>query len=280
MDLSVDADQRCAACLALREHLKSLPEESPLRPRQRDPMRGIDLGLNPDAFLQPDVHGECALRFFERYFQEKGLVCRPVPPVGVRIVVRSRFDSDVVTPAFTVVCRSPGLPEEEKPLEFGLYNTTGEGIAGTHFYPILGSTASGGPAASSQSSAGGKLDGSSGGSPARRVRAKTSHGGQEFSSSASGSAGAEVVVVVDEEASAASSSAAPSSGTGAAAVGSAAVLPAGTQSDTAPAVRRSARVATRAGAAAAAAAAAGGQASRPKAPAKARRMSGARSGAG
>lgn len=171
VDLSVDAHQRREACWALREELKSLPEGSSERPRKRDPMRSFDMGYDPDAFLQPDVHGGYALCFFERYFREKGLLCRGLPSVGVRISVHSRFDSDAVTPAFTEVCRSPGLPETDKPLEFWLYNTTGDGIAGTHFDPILKT-----PSAVTTAFSGSLSSGGSEKSVSRRLRRKIDHG--------------------------------------------------------------------------------------------------------
>ena len=157
-------------------------------------MRSVDLGFAPNAFLQPDVHGEYALRFFQRHFQEKGLLSRGLPPVGVRIFVLSRFDSDAVTPAFTEVCRSPDMPETDRPLEFWLYNTTGEGIAGTHFDPILGSTSAAVSASSSNSSSS-RPDGS----PARRLRQKISHGAGSSSSLPQASHVEVVEVPSDEE---------------------------------------------------------------------------------
>ena len=39
------------ACAALREELSKLPEESPLRPRQRDPLNSCPLFLDHTAFL-------------------------------------------------------------------------------------------------------------------------------------------------------------------------------------------------------------------------------------
>ena len=261
---SLDEEQRRAACLALREHLNLLPEDSMERPRDRDVMSGTDLGLKPDAFLQPDVHGASALRFFQRYFDEKGLLRTHLPPSGVRIVVRSRFDSEFLTPAFTIVCRSHGLSEKEKPWEFQLYNTTGTGISGTHFDPILNnSMASGSPVVSNESSSGGLLDGSVAGSPARRVRAKTSSVPQESVSSV-GSAAAGAVIILDDDASAGACSTVSSLGARAAASGSA-VVPVATVHGAAQSLRRSARVATRLDAAGR------GQASRPNSRAKGKR---------
>jgi hypothetical protein len=61
---SCHKNDRKAACAALREELTNLPEESLLRPMQRDPVNSCPLALDDRAFLQSNVHGECILIFF------------------------------------------------------------------------------------------------------------------------------------------------------------------------------------------------------------------------
>ena len=227
VDASVDADARKEACLELRRRLVDLPEDSPLRPRCRDPMLNTDLGLDNEAFLQPDVHGQFILEFFMEHFHRKGLARGALPSTGVKIEVRSRFDSETIVPAYNVVCRGTDSRPGAKPMEFLLYNTTNEGISGTHFDPIFRSPAV-----------------ASGGSPERRVRRRTLLRVHETAAS-SASGAVDVVDISDEEPAAGSSSMASSSATSTSTGSSASAPVASGSGDTSCALRRSARVAAR-----------------------------------
>ena len=97
-----------------------------LRPRRRDAFSGVDLGVDPGAFLQHDVHAETILQFFLDYFHTH--VRRRMPRGGIRIVVHSRFDSDQIPPATMTVCQENGASEDVATMH--LYNVTGEGTYG------------------------------------------------------------------------------------------------------------------------------------------------------
>ena len=130
-------NDRKAACAALREELTNLPEESPLRPMQRDPVNSCPLVLDDRAFLQSNVHGEYILKFFLRYFDARGMLIRHLPSAGVHISVCSRFDSDVLPVESTDVCHAEVVDVDGEPLDFKLFNRTGEGVSGYHYDPII-----------------------------------------------------------------------------------------------------------------------------------------------
>ena len=127
---------RKAACAALREELKKLPEDSRLRPMRRDPLDSRPLFLDDAAFLQTDVHGEYILKFFLCYFGERGMLVGSLPSAGVRINVCSRFDSVVLPFASTDVCQAEVIHVDEELLHFWLFNRTGDCIAGYHYDPM------------------------------------------------------------------------------------------------------------------------------------------------
>ena len=130
-------NDRKAACAALREELTNLPEESPLRPRQRDPVNSRPLALDDSAFLQSNVHGEYILKFFLRYFSARGMLLRHMPSAGVHISVCARFDADVLPVESTDVCQAEVADVDEEPLDFKLFNRTGEGVSGYHYDLII-----------------------------------------------------------------------------------------------------------------------------------------------
>ena len=128
--------ERKAPCAALRESLIRLPENSPLRPRRRDAVNSIDRGLDDGAFLQSNVHGDYILKFFLEYFGERRMVLRQLPSAGVRISICSRFDSDVIPGEYTDVCQAVIVDVDDQPLDFRLFNRTGDGVSGYHYDPI------------------------------------------------------------------------------------------------------------------------------------------------
>ena len=130
-------EDRKQACAALRTELLSLPENSPFRPRRRDAVSSCDLGLDDAAFLQSNIHSEFILKFFLSYFAGRGMVLGQLPSAGVRVSVCSRFDSDVLPNESTDVCRAEVADVEEEPLEFKLFNRTGDGVSGYHYDPII-----------------------------------------------------------------------------------------------------------------------------------------------
>ena len=65
-----------------------------------------------------------------------GRKLRDLPAAGVLLVVRSRFDSDMLPPDRILVCAGLGAGVGGS-AEFQLYNLTGEGTAGTHYDPLF-----------------------------------------------------------------------------------------------------------------------------------------------
>ena len=106
------------------------------RPRCRDAFSGEDLGEDPYAFLQHDVHAAITIRFFVDWFNELGKKLRDLPARGVVLSVRSRFDSDVLPPDRLEVCVGVGASAGGA-VDFQLYNLTGEGFSGTHYDPLF-----------------------------------------------------------------------------------------------------------------------------------------------
>ena len=122
---SLSREERQRACEVTRAHLVH-HRDARLRPRRRDAFSGVDLGVDPGAFLQHDVHAETILQFFLDYFHTH--VRRRMPRVGIRIVVHSRFDSDKIPPATITVCQEDGASEDVATMH--LHNLTGEGMHG------------------------------------------------------------------------------------------------------------------------------------------------------
>ena len=80
---------------------------------------------------------EAGAEFFLRDFSAMGMLIRHLPSAGVRISVRSRFDSDVLPVESTDVCQAEVVYADEKPLDFNLFNRTGGRMSGYHFDPIF-----------------------------------------------------------------------------------------------------------------------------------------------
>ena len=125
---------REAACVENRCALVSGPLA--LRPRRRDAFTQEDLGLDDNAFLQHDIHAEPILLFFMCYFASKGLKSRELPSAGIVLIVRSRFDSDVLPCDRKAICVGEGIADGGA-IEFQLCNLTGEGMCGTHYDPLF-----------------------------------------------------------------------------------------------------------------------------------------------
>ena len=106
-----------------------------LRPRERDSFTNADVGLNPRAYLQHDVHAEPTVRFFMEWFAERGKKRADLPAAGICLSVRSRFDGAVLPIARSVICARGGAVGE--PLDFALYNSTGTGTGGFHYDPLF-----------------------------------------------------------------------------------------------------------------------------------------------
>ena len=123
--LPLSTDERQEACKANRTHLVSHPDAR-LRPRRRDAFSGMDLGVDPGAFLQHDLHAEPILKFFMEFFHSR--LQRAVPAGGIRIVVHSRFDSHQIPPTTMTVCQEDMVSEDY--LTMHMYNLTGDGIHG------------------------------------------------------------------------------------------------------------------------------------------------------
>ena len=122
------------ACAENRRRLCEGPVD--LRPRRRDAFTGGDLGEDPRAFLQHDLHAAPTVVFFMEWFAASGRKLRDLPATGVVLVVRSRFDSDMLPPDRITVCAGLGAGVGGS-AEFQLYNLTGEGTAGTHYDPLF-----------------------------------------------------------------------------------------------------------------------------------------------
>ena len=126
--------EREAACAENRRRFCEGP--AALRPRRRDAFTGEDLGEDPCAFLQHDIHAEPSITFFLSWFDELGKKLRDLPTRGVVLAVRSRFDSEVLPADRLEVCVGVGAGVGGA-AEFQLYNLTGEGFAGTHYDPLF-----------------------------------------------------------------------------------------------------------------------------------------------
>ena len=120
--------EREAACEANRHALvhSDLPGR---RPRN---LRGEE---DPGAFLEHDRHAEATVAFFLRWFG--GRCLRSLPDEGIELTVYSRVDSAALPAARRRICQSPGAGRGGPALQFHLYNTTGSGISGFHYDPLL-----------------------------------------------------------------------------------------------------------------------------------------------
>lgn len=126
-------DERRMACAQNRRALVDGLED--LRPRQRDSFTNADLGPDPRAYLQHDVHAASTVRFFMEWFGSRGKKRRELPAAGICLSVRSRFDSAVLPLARSVICA--GRDAVGEPVEFALYNSTGSGTSGYHYDPVF-----------------------------------------------------------------------------------------------------------------------------------------------
>ena len=124
----ITEEERNTACEANRHELvhSTLP-----RRRPRD-LRGRD---DPMAFLEHDRHAEASVKFFLRWFA--GRCVQELPDGGIELTVYSRFDSDTLPAATTRICRRSGAGRADPALQLCLYNTTGGGISGFHYDPLL-----------------------------------------------------------------------------------------------------------------------------------------------
>ena len=131
---SITMEARRVACAENRRQLTMGPAD--LRPRNRDPFSSSDYGEDPRAFLQHDIHAEVTIRFFMDWFAARGQQLREIPPAGILLTVRSRFDSDILPPDRMRICATDAAGDGGA-AEFQLYNLTGEGISGTHYDPLF-----------------------------------------------------------------------------------------------------------------------------------------------
>ena len=124
----ISEPEREAACEANR-HALVHSDRPALRPRN---LRGAE---DPGAFLEHDRHAEATVDFFLRWFGNRRL--RHLPDEGIDLTVYSRVDSDALPAARRRLCQSSGAGRGGPALQFYLYNTTGSGISGFHYDPLL-----------------------------------------------------------------------------------------------------------------------------------------------
>ena len=120
--------ERDAACEANRRELvhSHLPNRRPRDQRGRN---------DPRAYLEHDRHAQASVEFFLRRFAARRL--QDLPDEGIELIVYSRFDSDALPVATTRICERLGAGRAGPALRFCLYNTTGDGISGFHYDPLL-----------------------------------------------------------------------------------------------------------------------------------------------
>ena len=123
----ISEPERDAACEANRFALVHGVGEN--RPRD---LRGRD---DPSAFLEHDRHAEPTVEFFMRWFNQRLL--RELPDEGIELTVYSRVDSPTLPPATRRICRRAGDGRDGLPLQVHLFNTTGSGISGFHYDPLV-----------------------------------------------------------------------------------------------------------------------------------------------
>ena len=129
--------QREEACAANRSSLQRSDPALGLRPRQRDAFTGEDHGEDDRAYLQHDVHAAPTVRFLIAWFRDRGQALRGLPASGIRLIVMSRFDSEVAPRDEVRICEDEGAGEAAPPLTLALYNLTGDGISGSHYDPLF-----------------------------------------------------------------------------------------------------------------------------------------------
>jgi len=129
--------QREEACAANRSSLQRSDPALGLRPRQRDAFTGEDHGEDDGAYLQHDVHAAPTVRFLIAWFRGRGQALRGLPASGIRLIVMSRFDSEVAPRDEVRICEDEGAGEAAPPLTLALYNLTGDGISGSHYDPLF-----------------------------------------------------------------------------------------------------------------------------------------------
>ena len=124
----ITQEERDTACEANRHELvhSTLPQRHP---------RNLRGGDDPMACLEHDRHAEASVEFFLRWFA--GRCVQELPDGGIELTVYSRFDSDTLPAATTRICRRSGAGRPDPALQLCLYNTTGGGISGFHYDPLL-----------------------------------------------------------------------------------------------------------------------------------------------
>ena len=70
------------------------------------------------------------------WFRGRGLLVRDLPAAGIVLTVRSRLDSDDLPPDRHEICVGVGRGGGGA-LLFDLYNSTGEGVSGSHYDPLF-----------------------------------------------------------------------------------------------------------------------------------------------
>ena len=121
-----------AAC---RAALQALPAGDTQKPVCRDLVTNTVRRDLPDeahdyAYLQCDVHTEFILDFL---LTRHGMA---VPPAGFRVIEYSHFDHILGAASERLYSLSRDIVVEAEPVVLGLYNCTGEGVAGVHYEPV------------------------------------------------------------------------------------------------------------------------------------------------
>ena len=132
----ISDEERKEACAANRRHLNEHSDHA-LRPRRRCAFTSADLGEDPRAFLQHDVHEEPTVLFFLEWFAERGKRTGDLPAGGITLTVFSRFDSAIGGRSVERICERGALGAPGDVLPFDLYNLTGDGVSGYHYDPLL-----------------------------------------------------------------------------------------------------------------------------------------------
>jgi ATP-dependent DNA helicase PIF1 len=126
------------ACAENRRRLIAHADPA-VRPRNRCVARGIDLGEDPGAYLQHDVHAEPTVWLFLERFGAQGKVLRELPAGGIRLTVFSRFDSAIGGRPVVQICERDVPEAPAGMLRMSLYNLTGTRSTGFHYDPLFAS---------------------------------------------------------------------------------------------------------------------------------------------
>jgi hypothetical protein len=136
LSMAISDKERKDACAENRRRL-NVHLDLALRPRARCAFTGVDMGEDPWAYLQHDVHAEPTVEFFLEWFGEAGKRTGELPAGGIKLMVFSRFDSALGGRSVLRICErgEPGASNDV--LHLDLYNLTGEGISGYHYDPFF-----------------------------------------------------------------------------------------------------------------------------------------------